>query len=203
MMDDTQRQELMQRRQRKMQMYETAMISSTELNISTVQQISENDSSRPSLQAGIGSNPPHMQEQFNNSDPNLQAQKEAFLEKQRQTSYLPFQREEPVSPYEVKTGTVIPAVMITGINSDLPGQIIAQVSQNVYDTGTGKYLLIPQGAKLVGTYDSHVALGQQMGQVGMEMIRQNMRIQPTSEIRPGYRFNVMVNKDMIVRPYRQ
>ncbi len=61
---------------------------------------------------------------------------------------------------EIKTGAVIPGIMITGINSDLPGQIIAQVSQNVFDSNTGRYLLIPQGAKLFGVYDSRVIYGQ-------------------------------------------
>jgi len=51
--------------------------------------------------------------------------------------------------------------MISGINSDLPGQIMGQVSQNVYDTATGKYLLIPQGTRLLGAYTSDVAYGNQ------------------------------------------
>ena len=62
---------------------------------------------------------------------------------------------------EIKTGTVIPAVMVSGINSDLPGVMIAQVSQNVWNTANGKYLLIPQGAKLYGVYDSRVVYGQE------------------------------------------
>ena len=66
----------------------------------------------------------------------------------------------PVLPYVVQAGTVIPGALITGIRSDLPGQITAQVSENVYDTPTGKYLLIPQGARLIGQYDSQVAFGQ-------------------------------------------
>jgi len=57
-------------------------------------------------------------------------------------------------------GTIIPAVMLSGINSDLPGMITAQVSLNVRDTATGRHLLIPQGAKLIGTYDNRVAMGQ-------------------------------------------
>lgn len=65
-----------------------------------------------------------------------------------------------VSPYVVQAGTVIPAALITGIRSDLPGQITAQVTENVYDSPTGSYLLIPQGAKLIGQYDSQVAFGQ-------------------------------------------
>ena len=62
--------------------------------------------------------------------------------------------------YELKTGTVIPGVMITGINTDLPGVIMAQVSQNVYNTSNGKHLLIPQGSRLYGMYDSRVNYGQ-------------------------------------------
>ena len=62
---------------------------------------------------------------------------------------------------EIKTGTVIPAVLISGINSDLPGVLIAQVSQNVYNTANGRHLLIPQGAKLYGVYDSRVVYGQE------------------------------------------
>jgi type IV secretion system protein VirB10 len=60
----------------------------------------------------------------------------------------------------VQAGTVISGALITGIRSDLPGQITAQVSENVYDTPTGKYLLIPQGARLIGQYDSQIAFGQ-------------------------------------------
>jgi type IV secretion system protein TrbI len=68
---------------------------------------------------------------------------------------------KPVSPYEVKAGTIIPAVMLTAINSDLPGQIIGQVRENVYDSDTGDHLLIPQGTRLVGLYDHHIVYGQQ------------------------------------------
>lgn len=221
------------------------------------------------------------------SDPNLQVRKETFLAQAKPSSYLPYQKEAPLSPFEVKQGTVIPALMITGINSDLPGQIIAQVSQNVFDSVTGQKLLIPQGTKIVGSYDSFVALGQeralvawrrlifpdgkslellnmagadqagfagfsdqvnnhylrtftgaillsligsgyqlsqpaqrvgdqvtansiiaaqmgqQLSQVSGEMIRRNLDLQPTIEIRPGYRFNVMVNKDMILEPFEE
>lgn len=63
--------------------------------------------------------------------------------------------------YEIKTGSVIPAAMVTAINSDLPGNMIAQVTQNIYDSATGSYLLIPQGTKLFGVYDSRVIMGQQ------------------------------------------
>jgi type IV secretion system protein TrbI len=75
--------------------------------------------------------------------------------------YLHASVRKPVSPYEVKAGTIIPAVMLTAINSDLPGQIIGQVRENVYDSDTGEHLLIPQGTRLVGLYDHHIVYGQQ------------------------------------------
>ena len=66
----------------------------------------------------------------------------------------------PASPYVVQAGTVIAAALLTGIQSDLPGQVTAQVTEHVYDTPTGKFLLIPQGSRLIGQYDSQVAFGQ-------------------------------------------
>jgi type IV secretion system protein VirB10 len=225
-------------------------------------------------------------------DLNRAADKRAFLTdrepQSRAANYLVGGREAPLSPYEVKAGTVIPAIMVGGASSDLPGQLIGQVAENVYDTATGRYILIPQGSKLIGSYDNAVTtgqsrvlvawtriiypdassidlgkmpgadqsgfagfkdkvdnhfwqmfgsallmsvfsagvqisqgggdggddglsaqqtiaagLGQQLGQLGQELARRNARIQPTLEIRPGYRFTVMVTKDMVVRrPWR-
>jgi type IV secretion system protein TrbI len=66
----------------------------------------------------------------------------------------------PSSPHVIQAGSVIPAALLTGIRSDLPGQVTAQVTQNVYDSPTGRTLLIPQGARLVGEYDSEIAAGQ-------------------------------------------
>ena len=60
----------------------------------------------------------------------------------------------------LQAGAVIPAALITGLRSDLPGQVTAQVTEDVYDSPTGKILLIPQGARLVGQYDAQVAFGQ-------------------------------------------
>jgi type IV secretory pathway VirB10-like protein len=198
--------------------------------------------------------------------------------------------EAPRTPYELRAGFVVPATLISGINSELPGQIMAQIAQNVYDTATGKYLLLPQGSRLVGAYSSDVsygqarvlvawqrivfpdgkamdigampgadsagyagftdqvnnhylrlygsallmsavtagitynqhqnqstlgyqqpnassalsqALGLQLGQVTAQMIAKNLNIAPTLEIRPGYRFNVIVTKDMTFsKPYQ-
>ncbi|TWB89317.1 type IV secretion system protein VirB10 [Bradyrhizobium macuxiense] len=67
---------------------------------------------------------------------------------------------KPASPYLLQAGTVIPGALITGIRSDLPGQVTAQVTENLYDTPTGRFLLVPQGARLIGIYDSQVAFGQ-------------------------------------------
>ncbi|WP_299864084.1 TrbI/VirB10 family protein [uncultured Roseobacter sp.] len=66
----------------------------------------------------------------------------------------------PPSPYVIQAGTVIPAALITGLRSDLPGQVTAQVTSHVYDSPSGRYLLIPQGSRLLGEYDSRVAFGQ-------------------------------------------
>jgi len=203
--------------------------------------------------------------------------------------------ESPETRYELRAGFVIPGTLIGGINSDSPGQIVAQVGQNVYDTATGRHLLIPLGSRLVGSYDSDIAygqerllvawqriifpdgkaldigampgadssgysgfndltnhhfvrtfgsailmsaviaatslsqlngnnaggnngqyynqqttagalnqaLGQQLGQVTAQMIAKNLNIAPTLEIRPGFRFNVVVTKDLtFTKPYQ-
>jgi len=72
----------------------------------------------------------------------------------------PDRLSRPASPFVIQAGTIIPAALITGIRSDLPGQIAAQVTENIYDTPTGRARLIPQGARLIGVYDSQVAFGQ-------------------------------------------
>jgi type IV secretion system protein VirB10 len=95
------------------------------------------------------------------SDQNMQDQKLAFLNGPSDAPTVSSDRLTPAaSPYIIQAGTVIPAALITGIESDLPGQITAQVTENVYDSPTGKYLLIPQGARLVGEYNSEVAYAQ-------------------------------------------
>jgi type IV secretion system protein VirB10 len=63
-------------------------------------------------------------------------------------------------PYELKAGTIIPGILISGINSDLPGNVLAQVSENVWDTATGRFILIPKGTRIIGVYDSRVSFGQ-------------------------------------------
>jgi len=88
------------------------------------------------------------------------AQRPAALQTER-PEVLPAALRAPVNPYEVKAGTIIPAVLLTGISSDLPGQLIAQVREPVFDTESGQHLLIPQGARLIGLYDHQVVYGQE------------------------------------------
>lgn len=197
-------------------------------------------------------------------------------------------RIPPAGRFEIKSGWNIPAILEQDINSDLPGDIRALVRENVYDTATGHWLLIPQGARLIGAYNSEVAygqevvqvawsriifpdassieldgmvgqdasgasgfrddvdhhyrrligmglltsafsagfqlsqsrhgstleypgpaetvgsaVGQQMSQLGTEVTRRNLNVQPTIKVRAGYRFNVKVNRDIAFdRPYR-
>ena len=95
------------------------------------------------------------------SGQNMQDRKLAFVNAEadrRTVSTDPV--KEKASPYIVQAGTVIAAALITGIKSDLPGQITAQVTEHVYDSPTGTHLLIPQGSRLIGQYDSQVAFGQ-------------------------------------------
>ena len=66
----------------------------------------------------------------------------------------------PASPYKLKAGTVIPGALVTGVNTDLPGDVIGQVTENVYDSATGRYLLVPQGSRLLGRYQALVGNGQ-------------------------------------------
>jgi type IV secretory pathway VirB10-like protein len=198
------------------------------------------------------------------------------------TDYLPFTTTDPLSQYEIKAGDVITGTMISGLKSDARGEIIATVSRAVTDYATHEHILIPQGSRLVGTYDNAVgygqtlvvtgwdriiypgpcaqsldlgrmpgsdqsgyagfsditenhlgkiflngllisafsagiqlsqpqqsafsgyssqsvvggAIGQQLGQIGMEFARRGMDIPPTQKIRNGYAFTILVTKDI-------
>ena len=99
--------------------------------------------------------------QTRHPDPNYQSRKRAFVntaQVSHQTTSHTLQKAQ--SPYMVLAGTLISASLLTGLNSDLPGLVIAQVTQNVYDTITGQYVLIPTGSRLIGKYDSVIAHGQ-------------------------------------------
>ena len=84
--------------------------------------------------------------------------------------YNPHGLQKPVSPYQLMAGTIIAASLVSGLNSDLPGFVIAQVTENVYDTVSGRHLLIPQGSRLVGKYDNVVAFGQERALVVWQRI---------------------------------
>lgn len=95
-------------------------------------------------------------------DPGGQRSKQAFLDAGPDDAIdYPHAEQASVSPYQLMAGTIIPASLVTGLNSELPGMVIAQVTENVFDTVSGRHLLIPQGTRLIGHYDSVVAFGQE------------------------------------------
>jgi len=154
----------------KLELYKTALTAPTKVKLS--QNLNQ------SIPRGLGSsnilgipNPADIYSQIakaykganfpmNNQDSTLN-QNEQFLKNQKTShNYLAARKTKPISPYELKTGTLIPSVLITEINSELPGPIKAQVSENVFDTATGEHLLIPQGSILIGAYSSNIQYGQ-------------------------------------------
>ncbi|MFI3246236.1 MAG: TrbI/VirB10 family protein [Ferrimonas sp.] len=213
-------------------------------------------------------------QQMSHQDQNLQ-----FASTNRPVGYLQYDVQNPIAvANELRAGTMIPAVLMTGINSDLPNSIVATVSRNIFDSVTGKNVLIPQGSKLFGTYSSRIVFGQsrvliawdrlnlpngqtlhldsmagvdtagysgfadqvdrktwqifgnalmlgmisglaqvgvnetgsetadavadgvtqQFAQAGASLLEKNLDVQPTITVRTGYRFNVLVNKDVIL-----
>lgn len=104
-------------------------------------------------------------------DPGAQQRKADFVAARDSASDInPHGLARPVSPYTLMAGSVIAASLITGLNSDLPGLVTAQVTQNIYDSATGQILLVPQGARLIGSYDSVVAFGQKRALVVWQRI---------------------------------
>lgn len=220
---------------------------------------------------------------------NRQLDKEQFLQRASQftANDLPYSRTNALSKYEIKSGWLIPAVLEQELNSDMPGLIRALVRENVYDSVTGKFLLIPAGSRIIGVYNSNIGYGQgavqavwrrilfpdgssmdlgafegddsqgasglrdqvdnhwkrilsgalltslfaaglqisqgqngsvlatqsygqqmssavgtQVGELGEQVTRRNLNVQPTIKIRPGFRFFVRVQKDMLFQaPY--
>jgi type IV secretory pathway VirB10-like protein len=134
-----------------------ASTSIRELALPSVQAASTDASAVPSNQPGQ----PAQSSADETLTQNGQDRKLAFVNAsvdRRTTS--PDRIAAPASSYVVQAGNVIPASLITGIRSDLPGQITAQVTENVYDSPTGRFLLVPQGTRLIGVYDSQVSFGQ-------------------------------------------
>ncbi|MEH3547693.1 TrbI/VirB10 family protein [Klebsiella variicola] len=216
---------------------------------------------------------------------NRQDQKEAFQKTGTTETRNSGNLTLPASPYQVMAGTVVVAALVTGIKSDLPGDVIATVTEPVYDTATGRFLLIPQGSRILGRYNSSVSYGQSrvqvvwnriilpdtssltldnlvgtdpagyagleddvdwhwdrifagaalttllgigaelaapenrqdgdlviiagrdslqdtVNQVGQEVTRRNLNIQPTLTERPGLPVRIIVNRDLVLRPYQ-
>lgn len=95
------------------------------------------------------------------TDPGGQRRKDELVGRENTQSHVnPHRLEAPASPWTLQAGSVIAGSLITGLNSDLPGIVTAQVTENAYDSVTGRTLLIPQGSRLIGSYDSVVAFGQ-------------------------------------------
>ena len=100
--------------------------------------------------------------------------------------YLGASLRAPVSPYEIKAGTIIPAVLLSAVNSDLPEQVLGQVREAVYDTENGQHLLVPQETRLVGSYDHHVVYGQERVPYHLEAADPPERLQPQPERRDAW-----------------
>ena len=138
------------------------MASQTSANSDTLAEVSRLLSNAPvnATAQDMGTAFMPQQGNNNNSDPNGWNRKDAFTKQELPEEYSKYTLTSPLSPLELKSGTLLPCVLISGLNSDLPGNMIAQISENVWDTATGKYLLIPRGSRLIGTYDNQVAYGQ-------------------------------------------
>lgn len=167
-------QELQRQRMKRLQAVDAAYDSPIIVNIDELQRQTTSDQVNQGNATGNGaftrnSSSPDLlsaalqaaQGSSANSDPNGQIGKQNFFNQDiSEAGYLANRVLPQQSPFELKRGSVIPATLITGINSDLPGRITAQVRQNVYDSATGHRLLVPQGTKLFGRYDSNVSFGQ-------------------------------------------
>ena len=113
-----------------------------------------------------GLNLPSVEDLLPDAGPSAAERKQAFLASGTGgEGYLQHSLQKPLSAFEIKAGTVIPSALITGLNSDLPGEIIGQVTENVFDTATGRHLLIPQGSRLFGRYNADIDYGQDRAQI--------------------------------------
>lgn len=158
--DDQLRQEIEELRRRRKESFLTALSSplavrrenqqSKQGETAQVGAMQKNDNGLPAMPTAAGA-----------YDPAADRDKEEFFDRAKKDNSWALNEQRTAGlGFELKTGSVVPGVMLTGINSDLPGNMIAQVSQNVFDSATGRHLLIPQGTKLYGVYDARLVYGQ-------------------------------------------
>jgi type IV secretion system protein TrbI len=115
----------------------------------------------PSVAAPLPGGPPSPTGELSSAPPPL-GRGEASLARDTDRRTTSSDRlRPPTSPYVLQAGSTIPAALVTGLRSDLPGQVVAQVTEPVYDSPTGRHLLIPQGSRLIGQYDAEVGAGQE------------------------------------------
>ena len=147
--------------QRVAQETEAARTSRLFTSSTTVNRMPPPTASPATTRSGTSELPGEMPPIDADSIQNMQDRKLAFLNGPIDKRTVSSERlEGPASKYIVQAGSVIPAALLAGIRSDLPGQVTGQVTENVYDSPSGRYLLIPQGSKLTGVYDSQVSFGQ-------------------------------------------
>ncbi|MGE0596198.1 MAG: TrbI/VirB10 family protein [Hyphomonadaceae bacterium] len=128
-------------------------------------------SARRSEPAGSGQTLSLLQAPAALADGAAQGSRADFLNREPDRRTVSAERiQPPASPYLIQAGSVIPAALITGIRSDLPGQITALVTEHVYDSPTRRFLLIPQGSRLIGTYESEVSFGQERVLLGWDRL---------------------------------
>lgn len=131
-------------------------------SVSTTKPTDKDVTSTASLQAALRSRAAGGDLDLQANDPTEQLRKLSFLKAEPEKDiYNPHRLEKPASPYQLMAGSIISASLVSGLNSDLPGFVIAQVSEHVYDTVSGRNLLVPQGSRLIGKYDNVIAFGQE------------------------------------------
>lgn len=140
---------------------ESAILFQRDQDTASAQAASASEAAGPAAVPTIAARTPQMPMPDAGRGPNAQERKAAFVSTIDKAGDInPHLLTAAASPYILSAGSVIPASLITGLRSDLPGLVIAQVTERVYDSATGLILLIPQGARLIGSYDSVVAFGQ-------------------------------------------
>jgi type IV secretion system protein TrbI len=145
----------------RLQRASTARNSGTGFSSKSVTVTSElNTTGNPDFPSGLNQAPTVGESSKSRDDANRQDDKQVFLDSRKLNAAQLESRLIPTPSSFIGAGTIIPALFLTGINSDLPGMITAQVSQAIYDTTTGRRIVIPQGAVLIGEYDSRVTFGQ-------------------------------------------